>query len=147
MRGAGWQVQRLHHVAIAHEGDSACEGVLASMIGGAAHEEEGEGFVERMYDVGGTAVQTLEASGDGVVQRFLDRRGPGLHHIAFEVDRIDAALDDLAARGTRLIDREARAGGLGTRIAFLHPSALGGVLLELVEEPAERRSAHPGEEA
>jgi methylmalonyl-CoA/ethylmalonyl-CoA epimerase len=114
------------------------------MIGRAAHEEEGEGFVERMYDVGNTAVQTLEADGEGVVQRFLDRRGPGLHHIAFEVDRIDAALDDLAARGTRLIDREARPGGLGTRIAFLHPSVLGGVLLELVEEPPERRSMHPG---
>jgi methylmalonyl-CoA/ethylmalonyl-CoA epimerase len=147
MNGRDWKVRRLHHVAIAHDSDSVCEEVLASLVGPQAHEEEGEGFVERMYDVGDTAVQTLEANGDGVVRRFLDARGPGLHHIAFEVDRIDAALEDLAARGTRLIDREARPGGLGTRIAFLHPSVLGGVLLELVEEPTDGATAHPREEA
>ena len=83
-------------------------------------------------------VQTLEASGDGVIQRFLDRRGPGLHHVAFEVDRIDAALDALRDRGIRLVDEVARAGGMGTRIAFVHPSAFGGMLVELVEPaPAE----------
>ncbi|MGZ4137788.1 MAG: VOC family protein, partial [Actinomycetota bacterium] len=68
---------------------------------------------------------------------FLDRKGPGLHHVAFAVDAIDAALADLGARGVSLIDREARPGGMGTRIAFLHPSATGGVLVELVEEPEE----------
>jgi methylmalonyl-CoA/ethylmalonyl-CoA epimerase len=140
-------VTRLHHVAIAHAADSVCEGALASLIGAPAHEEEGEGFVERMYGLGEASVQTLEANGEGVVQRFLDRRGPGLHHVAFEVDRIDVALDDLAERGTPLIDREARPGGLGTRIAFLHPSALGGVLLELVEEPSGDRPARRGEES
>jgi methylmalonyl-CoA/ethylmalonyl-CoA epimerase len=81
-------------------------------------------------------VQTLEATGEGVVQRFLDRRGPGLHHVAFEVDRIDAAVESLRARGVRLVDEEPRAGGMGTRIAFVHPSAFGGMLVELVELPA-----------
>ena len=104
-----------------------------------AHAEEGPGFLERMYPVGGSYVQTLEADGDGSVQRFLDRRGPGLHHVAFTVDAIDAALVDLEARGVRVDRREARAGGMGTRVAFLHPSATGGVLVELVAGDRRRR--------
>lgn len=134
MKRAGWRVIGLHHVAIAHAGDPVCEDALASLIGPPAHSEDGPGFLERMYELGPSYVQTLEATGDGVVQRFLDKRGPGLHHVAFEVDAIDPALADLAERGVALIDREARAGGMGTRIAFLHPAVFGGVLVELVEE-------------
>lgn len=135
MTTKGWRVTGLHHVAIAHGKDPACEDALTSLIGSADHTEEGPGFVERMYELGPSYVQTLEAKGEGVVQRFLDKRGPGLHHMALEVDVIDAALADLRERGVPLIDSEARAGGLGTRIAFLHPSAFGGVLVELVETP------------
>jgi len=89
-----------------------------------------------MYPVGDAFVQTLEASGDGVIQRFVDARGPGLHHLAFEVDAIDAAVEDLRGRGVRLVDHEPRPGGMGTRIAFVHPSAFGGLLVELVEPAA-----------
>jgi methylmalonyl-CoA/ethylmalonyl-CoA epimerase len=131
-------VTRLHHVAIAHGDDHVCEDALASLVGPVSHTEEGPGFLERMYDLGNAAVQTLEATGGGVVERFLEKRGPGLHHIAFEVDAIDEALTDLAERGVPLIDRQPRSGGKGTRIGFLHPSALGGVLVELVEEPQSR---------
>ncbi len=133
MKTGGWRVTGLHHVAIAHSDDGVCEDALGSMIGAPAHHEGGPGFLERMYEVGASHVQTLQPTGEGVVQRFLDRRGPGLHHLAFEVDAIDAALDDLAERDVPLIDRDARQGGMGTRIAFLHPSAFGGVLVELVE--------------
>ena len=98
-----------------------------------------------MYPAGNAYVQTLEAEGDGLVQRFLDRRGPGLHHVAFAVDAIDTALADLDARGVSLIDREARPGGMGTRIAFLRPSATGGVLVELVEEREETGHAMDNE--
>lgn len=140
----GWHVTALHHVAIAHGDDPACEDAFAGLLGAPAHAEEGPGFLERMYPVGDAYVQTLEAAGEGVVQRFLDKRGPGLHHVAFAVDAIDVALADLQARGVPLIDREARPGGMGTRIAFLHPSATGGVLVELVEEtPASRQGADP----
>jgi methylmalonyl-CoA/ethylmalonyl-CoA epimerase len=132
---SGWRVRRLHHVAIAHGEDATCEDAVGSFLGPAEHTEDGPGFVERMYAAGGAFVQTLETTGPGVVQRFLDKRGPGLHHLAFEVDSIDAALRDLASRDVPLIDREARAGGMGTRIAFIHPSAFGGVLVELVEVP------------
>jgi methylmalonyl-CoA/ethylmalonyl-CoA epimerase len=72
---------------------------------------------------------------DGAVARFLDRRGPGVHHLAFRVDRLAEELDRLAAAGVRLVDRTPRPGSRGTLVAFLHPSALGGVLTELVEVP------------
>jgi methylmalonyl-CoA/ethylmalonyl-CoA epimerase len=130
-----WRVLSLHHVAIAHDDDRVCEDRLTELLGASTHMERGAGFIERMYPVGDAFVQTLEADGEGVIQRSLDRRGPGLHHLALTVDRIDDALEDLRARGVPLIDREARPGGMGSRIAFLHPSAAGGVLLELVEDP------------
>jgi len=67
------------------------------------------------------------------VGRFLARRGEGLHHLAFAVPDLDAALAHLAGEGAELIDREPRRGGGGARIAFVHPRAFGGTLTELVE--------------
>jgi methylmalonyl-CoA/ethylmalonyl-CoA epimerase len=123
----------LHHVAFAHGPESGPEEALCRILDVKPHEESGPGFLERMFPVGDAYVQTLEASGDGVVQKFLDTRGPGLHHVAFEVHGIDAALEALRGEGVRLVDEEARAGGMGMRIAFIHPSAFGGMLVELVE--------------
>jgi methylmalonyl-CoA/ethylmalonyl-CoA epimerase len=70
---------------------------------------------------------------DSGVARFLEARGPGLHHIAYEVDDLDAALDELAAAGFELIDRTPRRGLGGHRVAFIHPTSAGGALTELVE--------------
>ncbi len=132
--GAGsWRIVGLHHVAFAHGPESGPEEALCRILDVKPHEESGPGFLERMFPVGDAYVQTLEASGDGVVQKFLDTRGPGLHHVAFEVHGIDAALEALRGEGVRLVDEEARAGGMGMRIAFIHPSAFGGMLVELVE--------------
>jgi len=133
--GATWRILGIHHVAFAHGPDAGPEPALCRLLEVEPHEESAEGFVERMFPVGRAYVQTLEASGDGVVQRFLDRRGPGLHHVAFEVDGIDAALESLRGEGVRLVDEVARAGGMGTRIAFVHPSSFAGMLVEFVEPP------------
>ena len=130
---ATWRVVGLHHVAFAHGPGPGPEDALCKVLDVAPHEEAGPGFLERMFPVGDAYVQMLEASGDGVVQRFVDRRGPGLHHVAFAVDGIDAALAALREDGVRLVDEEARPGGMGTRIAFVHPSAFAGMLVELVE--------------
>ncbi len=132
----GWRIVGLHHVAFAHAPGSGPEEALCHILDVTPHEESGPGFLERMFPVGSGYVQTLESSGEGVIQRFLDRRGPGLHHVAFEVDGIDAAIDALRGQGIRLVDEEARAGGMGSRIAFVHPSAFGGMLVELVEPAA-----------
>jgi methylmalonyl-CoA/ethylmalonyl-CoA epimerase len=83
-------------------------------------------------------IQLLGALGpDTTVGRFLERRGEGLHHIAYEVEDLDEALRTLSAAGVDLIDREPRRGSAGTRVAFVHPKGNRGVLTELVEvQPA-----------
>jgi methylmalonyl-CoA/ethylmalonyl-CoA epimerase len=124
-------------VAFAHA-DGAVVASLQALFGlDCAGPEAGEGFSELLFPVGDGYVQTLQSTGPGVVHSFVERRGNALHHIAFEVDDIEVALEDLKARGARLVDDKPRPGGAGTRIAFLHPSACGGLLVELVEPSRE----------
>lgn len=93
-----------------------------------------QGVEEAMVAIGGSHVQLLEPlDADTPVGRFLAREGEGLHHIAFAVADIDAALDHLKDEGVRLVDEVPRTGGGGHRIAFVHPSAFAGTLVELVE--------------
>jgi methylmalonyl-CoA/ethylmalonyl-CoA epimerase len=75
----------------------------------------------------------MPLSDDGPVARFLAKRGEGLHHVAIQVADIDGALDDLRSEGAELVDEQPRIGGGGHRIAFVHPRAFGGTLVELVE--------------
>lgn len=94
-----------------------------------------QGVEEVLFAVGGSFVQLLGALGpDTPVGAFLASRGPGLHHVAYRVDDIEAVLADLRADGARLIDESPRAGSRDTLIAFVHPHATGGVLMELVQE-------------
>jgi methylmalonyl-CoA/ethylmalonyl-CoA epimerase len=110
-----------------------------------ADEEAAAGFVERMLPAGDAYLQLLQATGPGVVERFVGRRGPGLHHVAFEVSDLGDAVSDLRARGVRMVDEVPRPGGMGTRIAFIHPTALDGLLIELVESSSSPRPAAPGD--
>lgn len=93
-----------------------------------------QGVREAMIAIGGSHIQLLEPLGsDSAVGRFLERNGEGMHHMAFAVVDIDAALKHLEREGARLIDTEPRIGGRGHRIAFVHPADLTGTLIELVE--------------
>lgn len=84
---------------------------------------------------GESLVELLEAeTPESPVGRFVARRGPGIHHICFAVDDLDATLERCRAAGVRLIDEAPRAGAEGKRIAFLHPASTGGVLIELSEK-------------
>ncbi len=95
---------------------------------------EEQGVEEAMMPAGGSQVQLLQPLGpDTPVGRFLQRRGEGLHHIAFAVPDIAAALAHLEAEGVELIDRVPRVGSGGRRMAFVHPRAFAGTLVELVE--------------
>ena len=87
--------------------------------------------------VTGCACSTIEElPAEGVnVARFIERRGPGLHHIAFRVPDLRAALEELKTRGFQPIDEEPRSGARGHQVAFLHPKTTGGVLIELVQQP------------
>ena len=84
--------------------------------------------------IGGSFIEILEPlSADSPIARFLERRGPGVHHVAFRTRDLDGDLRRLEARGIRLIDEKPRTGADGMRIAFVHPSATGKVLTELCE--------------
>jgi methylmalonyl-CoA/ethylmalonyl-CoA epimerase len=96
-----------------------------------------QGVEAVLLDVGDAHVELIAPLGpDTGVAKFLERRGPGLHHVAYRVRDIDAALASLSATGVRLIDERPRVGIRGSRVAFVHPSATGGVLTELVEPAA-----------
>lgn len=90
----------------------------------------------RSFQAGDSLIELLEPTAkDSPIARFMDKRSPGLHHVAFRVKDITAELKRLKASGAELIDTAPRAGQAGTRVAFLHPRWAGGVLIELVEHP------------
>ncbi|MGI8429183.1 MAG: methylmalonyl-CoA epimerase [Solirubrobacteraceae bacterium] len=97
-----------------------------------------QGVDAALLDVGDGHVELLQPLDPGTaVGRFLSRRGPGLHHVAYRVDSVAQTLDSLTAAGLRLIDERPRAGIRGSRVAFLHPASTGGVLTEIVEPASE----------
>ncbi len=137
--------KRIHHIGIAVAGLD--EGAATWGSRGLGLSEEGREDVEEartrvaMFPVGESRVELLEAMGDdSPVGRFLAKRGPGIHHICFEVDDIEAECDRLRAAGVRLLHDEPRPGAHGSRVMFLHPKDTGGVLVELNEFPADEHS-------
>ena len=127
----------LDHVAIAvSDLDEAIGGYQAKYGVVPLYREivEDQGVEEAMIPVGGSFIQLLQPLGaDTPVGRFLERKGQGLHHVAYAVASITAALDHLKGQGATLVDEIPRAGGRNTQIAFVHPNDLGGTLIELVE--------------
>ncbi|HXA41543.1 MAG TPA: methylmalonyl-CoA epimerase [Candidatus Solibacter sp.] len=95
---------------------------------------EKDGIDAAMLDLGSTHVELIAPTGpDSVIAGFLEKRGEGMHHVAYRVDDIRAALDGLRRDGARLLDEEPRVGVMGHLVAFIHPKSAGGVLTELVE--------------
>jgi methylmalonyl-CoA epimerase len=93
-----------------------------------------QGVDAALLDVGDGHVELVAPLGpETAVGKFLTRRGPGLHHVAYRVEDIDATLSALASAGVRLIDEQPRIGIRGSRVAFLHPASTGGVLTEIVQ--------------
>src|SRR6476469_3102429 len=124
-------VSGIHHLGIAVDDLDRAVEVYARLFG--AEVEHREALVEQGADVvllrvGGALVELLAPSGpDTPVGRFLAKRGPGMHHVAFEVADVAAELARLAAEGAELDDERPRRGSLGREIAFVHPAATGGV--------------------
>jgi methylmalonyl-CoA/ethylmalonyl-CoA epimerase len=126
----GVAVEDLDAAIALHERDYGMQLVHREVI-----DEQGVEAV--LLDVGENHVELLRPLGDDTpVGRFLAKRGPGLHHVAYQVGDVDSTLAALRERGLRLIDETPRAGIRGSRVAFLHPAASGGVLTEIVQ-PAE----------
>ncbi|HET9410832.1 MAG TPA: methylmalonyl-CoA epimerase [Candidatus Dormibacteraeota bacterium] len=130
-------LSRIHHVGVAvadlDESIRLYESAFgAELVHRATNEKEG--LEAAFIRTGSGEVELMSAlRDDSPVGKFLAKRGPGLHHVAYAVDDIDAALDEARSAGVELIDAQPRPGMHGTRIAFLHPKTMGGVLTELVE--------------
>ena|SRR5436305_5164404 len=128
---------RIHHVGVAVEDLEAAITLYKTAFGAelthrAANEKDG--LTAAFLRAGEAEVELLQPlREDTPVGKFLARRGPGLHHIAVAVPDIDKAIADARAEGMEMIDQEPRIGLHGTRIAFIHPKSVGGVLTELVE--------------
>lgn len=137
----GIQMQRIDHIGIAvrsiDEEAPMYRDVLGLVPGGeyvVADQRVKAAFLK----VGESTLELLEPTdSQSTIATFLDKRGPGMHHIAYRVADIDAELQRLKGDGVRLIDEAARIGAGGARIAFLHPKATGGVLTELVQRDHE----------
>jgi methylmalonyl-CoA epimerase len=131
---------RVDHIGVAVEDLEAAIALHEDAYGMAlVHREvvDDQGVEAVLLDVGENHVELLRPlAEESPVGRFLASRGPGLHHVAYQVTDVQAALADLRARGLQVIDETPRAGIRGSRVAFLHPAACGGVLTEIVQ-PAE----------
>ena len=131
----------LDHIGIAvgdvHASLACFRDALGLEVGG-SEEVPSQRVRTHFIPVGDATIELLEpTSADSPVAKFIEKRGPGIHHIALRVADIHAALADLKARGVRLIDQEPRVGAEGALIAFVHPAATHGVLLELKQSGRE----------
>ena len=134
------RLTQIDHVGIAVEDLEAAVALYRRTLGVEPfHRErvESQGVEEVLFAAGESFIQLLGALGpETPVGRFLAKRGPGVHHVGYRVDDVAGALEDLKAEGLRLIDKGPRPGSRGTTIAFVHPSGMGGVLVELVQVPS-----------
>jgi methylmalonyl-CoA/ethylmalonyl-CoA epimerase len=126
----------IHHLGVAVEDLDSALATYERLFGAELeHREtvEEQGVEAACLRIGSDRVELLAALGeDTPVGRFLSKRGPGMHHVAYEVDDVGAALDELEAEGAELIDARPRRGLFGLEVAFVHPDAVHGVLAEIV---------------
>lgn len=132
-------LERVEHIALAVSDLDAAISHYRDVWGlEVSHRErvEDQGVEEAMLPLGDSHLQLLgPLSPESTVGRFIERRGEGLHHIAYEVDDLDRTLDELRLKGIRLIDEHPRRGGRGHMVAFVHPSENHGLLVELIQRP------------
>ena len=126
---------KIHHVGVAVDDLDAAVEMYQRVFGAElTHRASNDELRAAFLRAGEAEVELLQPLGeDTPVGKFLARRGPGLHHIAIAVPDIDRAIADARADGLEMIDQEPRVGLHGTRIAFVHPRSVGGVLTEFVE--------------
>jgi methylmalonyl-CoA/ethylmalonyl-CoA epimerase len=131
------QLSALDHVGVAVEDIDAALAVYRDALGmPLVHREtvSEQGVDAALLDVGDSHIELLQPLGpETTVGKFLARKGPGLHHVAYRVTSVQETLDALAAAGVRLIDERPRTGIRGSQVAFLHPASTGGVLTEIVQ--------------
>jgi methylmalonyl-CoA/ethylmalonyl-CoA epimerase len=131
------KILKIDHLGIAvnsiDDGKSFWSDVLGLDFEG-SETVEAQKVTTAFFPVGESEVELLESTApDGPVAKYIEKRGQGIQHVAFRVENIDAALEELKQKGIQLIDQKPRMGAGGAKIAFLHPKATNGVLVELCE--------------
>lgn len=133
-------VEKIDHIGIAVDSIEKWIGYYKDVLGleyGGSEEVVEQKVRVAFFKIGESQIELLEpTSSDSPIAKFLEKRGIGIHHIAILVDDIEAALTRHQEAGARLIDNEPRIGAHNMRIAFIHPKASGGVLMELCQNPS-----------
>ncbi|HEY9228834.1 MAG TPA: methylmalonyl-CoA epimerase [Gemmatimonadaceae bacterium] len=134
--GAKTKGATIAHVGIAVTGLDASASFYRDILGmDDVPMDDSDGARIAAFAAGESLVELLEAEApDSPIGKFVAKRGPGIHHVCFAVDDLDATLERCRTHGIRLIDEQPRRGAEGKRIAFLHPSSTSGVLVELTEK-------------
>jgi methylmalonyl-CoA/ethylmalonyl-CoA epimerase len=130
------KIKKISHVAMAVESlDQALEkfGAVLGLSVGSREHVASQQVDTALLPIGDVGIELIEPKGNEGVKRFLEKRGPGLHHVAIEVEGIEGALELLKSLSVPLIDERPRVGAHGHKVAFIHPKATGGLLIELVE--------------
>jgi lactoylglutathione lyase/methylmalonyl-CoA/ethylmalonyl-CoA epimerase len=127
---------KIDHIGIAVKDLESAKRFYEESLGVKVDHEETLGEMNIAFlPVGEVSVELIQSiSADGVIAKFIAKRGEGIHHIAYEVPDIEAALERLKSQGVKLVDEKPRAGAHGKRVAFIHPGSSNGVLTELVSE-------------
>ena len=131
------KILKIDHLGIAvnsiEDGKNFWSGILGLGFEGSETVEE-QKVTTAFFPVGESEVELLESTApDGPVAKYIEKRGQGIQHVAFRVENIEKALEELKAKGIKLIDETPRMGAGGAKIAFLHPKSTSGVLVELCE--------------
>ena len=131
------KVIKIDHLGIAVRSINEGKKFWGDLLGLWLEESEAmdaEKLITTFFPIGESEIELLESTDpEGPIGRFLEKRGEGIHHVAFRVENIEEALKELKEKGIRLIDETPRAGARGAKIAFLHPKSTNGVLVELCE--------------
>lgn len=133
------KIKRIAHIGVAvADTDQAYKFYTEALGLPLAHQEMLGELKVSFIPINQTNVELVQSTTpEGVMSKHIAKRGEGIHHIAYEVEDIDAALAELKAKGVSLVDQQSRPGAHGTRIAFIHPKVTNGVLTELVEYPKD----------
>ncbi len=133
------KIKRIAHLGVAvSDLDSAMKFFTEGLPLEVTHTEDYKGMKIAFIPIGDSSVELLQdVSGSSAIKKFLDKNGEGIHHIAYEVDDINQAISELKAKGIKLIDEKPRQGAHGMSVAFMHPKATHGILMELCQTSSD----------
>ncbi|MBM4330760.1 MAG: methylmalonyl-CoA epimerase [Deltaproteobacteria bacterium] len=128
-------IHKIAHIGVAVKNIEEVEKFYSEILKMEIHDREQLKEIKATFiPVGDTAIELLQSTNpEGVISKFIEKKGEGVHHIAYQVDNIEKALEDLKAKGVQLIDEKPRRGAHNSRVAFINPKGTYGVLIELVE--------------